>query len=444
MKKIVTTAIIFLVSNISFPCQSFGQDAKIVAVPEPQASLSQMSLQKAIDLAGQNNGEIKAKEFSFEQSKDLKNKAVMQGVLPSVSVDFNRGDRKYKIGSNKSIDGSVDTRDINVSQNLFNGGKNFFDYKRAKSIEEKSRFELMSKKQEIVLQVIKAYIDILKINDLLSLGEENVKSYADILEYTKKKAGARDASKADLARSEADYIAAFNNQESLKNNLASAKANFVRLTGSRDDETNNLVKFSDEKINQKRDFLNKVKIVDEALLNNPDLKAVAQNYEATKHETSMAKSSFSPTATLDLQSSEDNKSIYFNNQTQRNDSVFLNFHIPIFSQGVEYSNLSYSKNREAEEKYNLENTRRKIIESSTLYLSDMNNFYQNYNSAIESEKANQVYFESTRIEEHYGTKSILDVLISKQQFYQSQTSKINYYYDYIMAVFKLEALIGRL
>jgi outer membrane protein TolC len=85
-----------------------------------------------------------------------------------------------------------------------------------------------------------------------------------------------------------------------------------------------------------------------------------------------------------------------------------------------------------------------VIEAASLYLNEMNNFNQSYKSSIELEKANWVYFNSTKREEHFGTKSVLDLLISKQQLYQSQTGRINYYYDYITAIFKLEALIGNL
>lgn len=403
-----------------------------------------ITLQGAIDSAYQNNEEIKAQEFSLAASGSLKTKALAGGFLPRVSIDINRGDRKYKIGTNNTVNGDVDTRDINVSENLFSGGKNIFDFKRAKSLEEKERFSLISKKQEIALQVIKSYADILKYNDLLELGQENIKSYEQILYYTKKKMQARDLSKADLARAEADYIAAVNSQSNINNNILSAQANFIKLTGLRKDEFGELVKFSLPKIDQRFSNLNQMKIEDAALQNNPDLKAVERNHNAAKLETSMVKSTLSPTATFNYQSSEDKKSIYFNNKSQRNDSVFINFHIPIFSGGTEYADIGYARNKESQEKYNVEVTRKKIIEASILYLNEMNNLNHSYASAIELENANQIYFDSTRREERLGTKSVLDLLISKQQFHQSQIDKVNYYYDYIIAVFKLEALIGTL
>ena len=74
----------------------------------------------------------------------------------------------------------------------------------------------------------------------------------------------------------------------------------------------------------------------------------------------------------------------------------------------------------------------------------MNNLNKNYKSAIAIQNANQVYFDSTLKEEKYGNKSIIDLLIAKQQLYQAQTSCINYYYDYIVSIFKVQSLIGAL
>ncbi len=403
-----------------------------------------ITLQQAVDLAYQNNAEIKSQEFSLAASKSLKTRAIAGGFLPQVALDINQGDRKFKIGNDSTVNGDVNTQDFSVSQDLFNGGRSIFDIKRTSSLAEKERFSLLSKKQEIALQVIKSYTDIEKYNDLLAIGEENVESYKKILDYTEKKMQARDTGKADLAKAEADYISALNNQANLNNNLLSSRANFIKLTGLRDEEVKDLAVFSKTKIDQQFANLNQIKIREEALKNNPDLKAAEQNHRAAKFESFMEKSSLSPTATFKYQVSEDKKSLFFNNQRQRNDSIFVNFHIPIFSSGTEYANISYSKNKEQQEKYNLQATQSRVIEASSLYLNEMNNFNQSYKSAIEIEKANQVYFDSTFKEEHFGTKSIIDLLIARQQFYQSQTARINYYYDYINAIFKLEALIGGL
>ncbi len=407
-------------------------------------AFANITLQSAVDLAYQNNSEIKAQEYSLAASKSLQNKALAGGFLPQVAIDINQGDRKFKIGDKQTVNGDVDTRDFSVSQNLFSGGKSIFDIKRANSVNEKERFALISKKQEIALQVIKSYADILKNVDLLELEEENIASYQKILDYTKKRTQARDAGKADLAKAEADYITALNNQLNINNNLLSARSNFVKLTGLREDEVRELVVFSQAKIDQKFANLNQIKIEDLALKNNPDLKAAEQNHRAAKFESYMAKSDLSPTATFKYQVSEDKKSLFFENQRQRNDSVFVNFHIPIFNSGTEYADIGYSKNKEIQEKYNLESTRKRVIEAASLYLNEMNNLNKTFNSAIEAEKANQVYFDSTSKEERFGTKSILDLLVARQQFHQSQVTKINYYYDYIVAIFKLEALIGNL
>jgi outer membrane protein TolC len=305
----------------------------ITLTAQPSFS-SGITLQQAVEYAYQNNEEIKAQEFSLAASGSLKTRAVVGGFLPQVAIDINQGDKKFKIGDNATVNGSVDTRDFSVSQDLFNGGKSVFDIKRANAVEQKERFSLLSKKQDIALQVVKSYADILKYHDLFELGNENIESYKNILDHTRKKLQARDTGKADLAKAEADYISAVNDQANVNNNLLSAQANFIKLTGFRADEIRELAVFSKAKIDQKFVNLNQIQTEELALKNNPDLKAAEQNQRAAKFESFIAKSNLSPTATFKYQVSEDKKSLFFNNQRQRNDSFFVNFHIPLFSSGT--------------------------------------------------------------------------------------------------------------
>lgn len=402
-----------------------------------------ITLDEAVQSAYQNNQELKVQFYSLESSKSLRQKSV-GGFLPRVSYDINKGDKKYKISDNPTVNGDVNTRDFNISQELFNGGKTIFDFKRANSLVKREQFLLSSKKQSVALEVIKSYINILKNAELLDVEEENIQSYQKILSYTKKRMRARDATKSDLAKAEADYISSLNNRQILKNNFSSAMATLSKLTGFRNDEINSLAEFSQADLQKQFTDFNQINIKDTALNNNPDLKAEEQAYQSAKYESYMAKADLSPSATFNYQISEDKKSIYFNNLAQRNNSVFVSFHIPIFNSGVEYANIGYANNKEIQEKYNLEDTRQKIIEYSALYLNEMNNLSHSYNSAKQVESANQVYFNSVGLEEKFGTKSIIDLLIARQQLYQSQTSRVNYYYDYILTIYKIQALLGSL
>lgn len=401
-----------------------------------------LDLNQVIAASYQNNDEIKAQEYQLRAQKSLRQKS-MSGFLPKVAIDINQGDKSYQIGVNNTIKGDVSTRNFNITQPLFKGDA-VFNFKKFDSEVKKEQMLLLSKKQAIAVQVIKFYIDVLRSSQLLKLEVENIKSYQRILDYTQKKIKAHDATKADLAKANADYISFVNNKAVLINNLSSARVSLLKLTDLSEDELSKLEELSGFKIHQKSNYLNQIDIAEVAFNNNPDLQAQLYSYGAAKFESFAAKAALAPSVSLVYQINEDRKSIYFNNQSQTDNSIFINVHIPLFSAGTEYADIGYTQNKEQQEKYNLQATRKKVAELAMLYLNDMNNLNSRYNSAMELEQANQIYVYSVEKEEKFGTKSIIDLLLAKSQLHQSQVEKINNYYDYIVAIFKIEGLLGNI
>jgi len=147
---------------------------------------------------------------------------------------------------------------------------------------------------------------------------------------------------------------------------------------------------------------------------------------------------------LNFDSSDDKHSIYLNNRRQRNSAVYLNFHIPIFNSGIEYSDISIAKSLQQQEKYNFEAEKNNTYNSIFKCVSKIKNFHTMYKSSKMLEEANKTYFESIEREEKLGTKSLIDLLIAKKEFYSTKVNKINYYYEKIYSGFELKAEIGEL
>jgi outer membrane protein len=407
------------------------------------AFAEQLTLQEAINSAYDNNPDLKAQNYSLEATKSQRFKAY-GGFLPQVAIDVNNGSQHTRITDGAEIKGGTNKRSISLSQEIFNGGGTYFDIKRASSEIEKEKAVKDAKEQEVIVSVIQAYLDILRYEELLEIEKDNLQSQEKILTYIKQKHSARDATKSEFAKANADHIASINSKVVTENNLNSAKSIFAKLTGIMVSENGILKKIDDNSFYKKLGELDVNNLFEIALKNNPDIRAAKYSMSAARHSSSMAKSSLSPSLRATFTSSQEKNPLYYNNHTYKNNSAFLNLHIPIFSSGVEYSQISEANNVFKSQKYSFDAAKNVVKQQISQSLNEIKNLYAQYESAKEQEVANQLYVEALKQEERLGTKSIIDLLQGKKELYQAKLSRGNLYYDKIVRVFVLKNLMGEL
>jgi outer membrane protein len=396
-----------------------------------------INLEDAISSAKENNFEIKSQEYSYKAAKSEKLKS-LSGFLPQVAINVDQGSRKTKIGTQTRINDDVDKKSFTASQNLFNGFGSISELKKANNILKREKAIKDSKIQQITLNVIRSYLDILKYQKLLEIGEENLESQENLLYYVTRKFKVKDATKSEIAKAKADFIKAKNDQSQTQNHLGLSKANFTRYTGF--ETVNTLVEIKEvEEEDQDIDQLYKI-----ALEANPEIKAAKHGFIAAKHNAKASKSALSPKVTLNFDVREEKNSRYLNNQQERDTSVYLNFNVPIFNSGQNYFDISSTSNNRKKEKYNYEAVKRQIYNSIIEYSNKKRNAESSYKSAKELEGANKIYLRTLRQEEKFGTKSIIELLEAKQNLYISQIEVTGLYYDKIYSGFELKALLGEL
>lgn len=404
---------------------------------------AELTLLEAVRFAYENNPELKAQDYSVEAARSQKQKAY-GGFLPNVSADINSGKQKTKIVDGATFKGDANKKSINLSQDLFNGGATYFDVRRAGSVVSKEQAIKNLKEQEIALQVIQSYLDILRFEALLRVEQDNLESQNKILSHTKIKLAARDATKSEFAKASADCASAVSSKIAAENNLTSAKTSFSKLTGIALGEITALKEINDESFHSRISDLNSVELFEMALKNNPELQAARYAVESAKHQSSITKSSFSPTVKLTAASAEEKNPLYYSNSRYHNNSVYVNLHVPIFSSGVEYANMSEANNLLQREKYNLDAITNRIRQQTVEYTNKIRNFYAQYESLKEQESANEIYVLTLKEEERLGTKSIIDLLRAKQDLYIARVNKTNVHYDKIVTIFNLKSLVGGL
>lgn len=412
----------------------------LFCINQAQADLT---LQQALNSASENNSELKSYNELVKVTRSEKIKA-LGGFLPKISLDINDGTQKTQIGTDPRFNGKVAKRSITASQELFNGGYTVFDIKRADSEVKKDLAVRDLKERDILLSVAQVYLDLLRNEELLEISLDNLSSQQKLLELSKGKFRSRYITESELAKVEADYAVAVSNKMVIISNIRSRKASFNRLTSLKYDEVKPLKKIDQSLSEEIKKLVNSdvLELYKRAMKNNSQIKASKYSYRSAKYEALMAKSSLSPALKFNFEASKDKNSFYFNNREQRNNSAFLNLHIPIFSSGVGFATVNGTKHKERQEKYSFEAAKINLEKIISEEISKINNLESQYQSSLLVEKANKSLVKSLTIEEKLGSKSILDLLRVKRDFHTARTDRVNFHYDKILSYFRLMDLLG--
>ncbi|MDD6055116.1 MAG: TolC family protein [Helicobacteraceae bacterium] len=130
-----------------------------------------LTLEEAIRITLTQNHTIKEQEYLLEVSKaDFK--STQSAFYPSINATYNtlRSNRFQRV--DKKTSGNVGA---NLQYNLFNGFSDFYDFKSANALLESQAHKLEATKEDVILLVKLAYIDVLKQAQHVRVAEESKK-----------------------------------------------------------------------------------------------------------------------------------------------------------------------------------------------------------------------------------------------------------------------------
>jgi outer membrane protein len=182
---------------------------------------------------------------------------------------------------------------ITAEYNIYNGGKDLLKIKEAQLILKKQYLTYEKVVNEEIIKIIKAYLDLVYINDKIIISNKILKKLEKLLNITieKEKIGA--VSKGDLNSVKALYFKNKSKNISLKNEKK-VKANYFKFIAGKD-----LNKYLPQKEKYNLNLLNLSKLK-ENILNNVDIKMNKIDTELTKIKIKQTKNTFLPTVDFQL------------------------------------------------------------------------------------------------------------------------------------------------
>lgn len=392
----------------------------------------QWTLDDCIQYAQEHNLQIQQAKNSAESAR-VDVKQYREALFPSLTFNSQQGLNFQKVESQNM--GSFDTEATNPTYNgsyslqtnltLYNGGANWRQLEQSRIAEQAQQLEVEKTSNNIQVQLIQAYYQILYAQESVTTNEEIVAAAKRELERAKARQQVGKVSQVEVTQMQSQLE---QNRYQLVQAQNTVAANILTLKQllqlSPDTEFDiDYRSFSSD------DVLTLLPTVAEAeertLANLPNLKSAELQVKSSEMQVKIAKGSYYPTVSLNAGVSTSSSNAFsgeFNSQIKKhlNGSLGLSVSVPIYDRRQTRSQVDKARIQLSNQQIELENTRIELQNQvSTLHL-DIEAAQARYRSAIVSEESARQTFEI--MDERYGVglESMLDLLTEKNNYLKAR------------------------
>lgn len=244
---------------------------KIVLSLILSANLFALDIQMAVDTALKNNFSLKEQSYIVDENQANLDKSY-SAYKPKLDVSYTYNDRNKLIANQIDKDSTLSAK---VSYNLFNGLSDKYNIQSFDDLFKSSKLTYEGKKQDIILDTKKAYINYLLKQKQTQTMLEAYKSYQTQYNDSTNLFNQGLIAKNDLLEVEVEMLQAKQNVQSAKSDEIIAKDELANVLGTDIAKDENIVEL--EESNDKDMIYNEDKV-----LNRSEIKAlelVAQNYK---------------------------------------------------------------------------------------------------------------------------------------------------------------------
>ena len=387
------------------------------------------------------NPKIKAQKKLFESSKENINQ-VQSNYFPSIDLNVSKGFSKVDSASaTRTAKERRSPQDIsiNLTQNLYSGGKISAEIKKAKNqyLIEEENFKLV--KQEVILESAEVFLELLEQKKLIELNKLKEHRFTKDLESIELLFKVGKASQSDLifVKSElikivAEKIASINKLEFIETKYKNIVGDFIPKSQLEEPKFKN--------INLPENYVTAETI---ALKNNPKYRKLLIEEKISKNEVRSQFADALPNITLDAEyrTADDFSSKGSSSDTAE---ITAELTIPLFRGGKNLSKIKQAKLIAKKVRYDLENKKNETIQEVKNSWSNYKTFEINLKSATISYEAKKLILEGIEQEAKLGMRSYIDVLKSKEDLIDAEFEKIKANHQLILSALKLKANIGEL
>jgi outer membrane protein len=400
------------------------------------SSVDAQTLKSVLESTYTHNTELKAARERL--------KTVDEYIMGSLSRWLPRIEAsKYKENvSQSSVNKSGIAQSIVLQQNLFHGGSDLATFKMAQALVDQGRADLLAAEQKVLLSAVDVYMKTLQSEEEYRVAEQRLEDSKKFLEFTEKRFKAGEGTRTDVAQAQASMSQAQSFMVSVSSQLEILKVSFFDITGVRPLKL--IEPEFDLQLPETLDIMTQL-----TALNNPEIvKSQKRKEEAEYNVDKIRGEELLPSVTFkySIQDNRQNPSISaegFENPGVINRGTMVSLNIPIFNGGASWSNYRKAKRQFQEGKYLLMNAQSKAKTIATQYWSDHESKKQMLVAMKDALDYSSVAYEGMKKEERAGLRSVGDVIIARNTYFDSYRQLLKAKTDQLYSGYEVAAQIGK-
>jgi len=404
-----------------------------------------VTLSQALLQAYNENPELNAERENIAVSKEDV-KISRSQFLPSITLSGSKSQESTKKlndrnGANSTItDVDPKTQSINVEQKIFQGFAGLADMEKNKIGLNLADAKLLRTEQNILYKAVEAYSGLIFTGEKLKINQNNINLLERQVETAQARLERGQITLADLAQSESSFAGAQAKFIQAKNEAITAKLVYEKIIGPiNDSSTFDNISDLDFEIPA-----NLNEAIEMSKISNPNLIISKLEYEQSEKDVTIARSKFSPSATLSFNSSRsDDVSSTINERDKETLEATISW--PIFNGGKNNASLNRSKNLKNRNKLLFDNaikTNKTNVASAWSSLQSSKGLLNSVKSQV---KAAEIANEGITAEYESGLgRSTLSVIQSNLILLSSKISLADSKRNYLLSQFRLLQSVGLL
>lgn len=399
------------------------------------------SMRDALVRAYQTNPQIRASRAALRATDEQAAQA-FSNWRPTIGISADGGLTSSRTRTDatgrgfEAGDRSPAGASLNVTQQLYRGGRNIHQWRQAKFNIFAERARLADVEQTVFLAVIRVYADVLRNRSVLRLNKNNERVLRRQLRAVRDRLGVGRVTRTDLAQARARLALARANVIQALGTLQASRALYRRLTGvvptkPRWPRLGSIVP-------KRRDI-----IVARARRQNPTVIAAIWREHSARAAVKIAHGELLPTITINGQVQRRFDSLG-RRQVSDSSSITANITIPLYQSGAVMSRIRAAKQTVFQRRNELRQTQRQAVENATRAWVAYTTARASFQAYIAQRRANRQALRGVQQEATAGQRTVLDVLDAQQELLSAQINLVGARRDLLVATYEIVAASGRL
>lgn len=328
------------------------------------------------------------------------------------------------------------TLGLTLSQSLYKGGQTQAAISGAENTVSAERHHLSVVEQTVLLNAVKAYMDVFRDQAVLELNINNEQVLKRQLEATEDRFQVGEITRTDVSQAQARLSRATADRIDTEGLLEITRATYLNVVGEspgklvRPPAPEDIIAGKDEAIRA-------------AVISNPNV-AEAEALEKVQLDN-IRKTQGELLPSLDLAGSA-KRSFDTSGEQSRVDAyeAKVTLTVPIYQQGAVYSRLREAKQLVGEQRRKTDQARRNAVETATQAWETLQTARARIDSFKTQINASEIALEGVVREAAVGSRTVLDILDAEQELLDAKVSMVRSQRDEVVAIFELKEAMGKL